>query len=460
MESPGCDRVVAGTELHGGTPWAREPMAVAPAPPDLHEYAIHISTELGAVPSPTRIHVSRRTKAWIVVVLAAALISSGCSSGGAVSSAKPPPTVPATQSASQIAVWLAGLLGIDSPKWAGKVLAGPTCTSRKNVFCPQDMATTPDGRILALASFSGETKVFDVASRRLLLHEPASISGSRIEGRMGLWLSADGRFVARGISTEDQSGNEFTTVFQIWDIATGRAILAQAPTSASPWDPIDAAGIAPNGNTLIAFEGASEADTGWYLLSPTLKERNVLATHMSYGETPGTIIYPSGKGEWLLDVGNGYAMWAPPAKPSVTVLPCNTGVVASALDYDGELYACAVGGTHADGSDTTLIWDIAKKAPLTTLADRKHAGVVTGAAFFGGGQYLAILAEPTQAYDLSGPKNLLVYSVSARPAEISVTRIPGISAGWGVQSFGRFAFAMGYSVQGGVCCLAPLSGQR
>jgi hypothetical protein len=272
---------------------------------------------------------------------------------------------------------------------------------------------------------------------------------------MGVWLSPDGRFVARGVSTEPQGGNEVTTAFQIWDIRTGRPLLNEVPTPASPWPPIDAAGIAPNDNILIAFEGS-----GWYLLSPTRKQHFVVASYTSYYQTPATIIYPPGKGDWLLDVGNGYATWTPPTTPSITTLPCNTGVPVSALDDNGQLYACAIGGTHAGGSDTMLIWNIANKAPLATLVDHKHASVVTDATFFDAGRYMAILAEPTKEMDVSGPKNLLVYSVSSHPTEMNVMRLPGVSAGWGVQSFGRFAIATGYSVLGGYCCLMALVGQR
>jgi WD40 repeat protein len=412
-----------------------------------------------AVRPPVHSRTSRGLKAWLVAGLAVALVSGGCN-GKPTASGKAQPSSSATKnSPMQMTTWLAGLLDIASPKWIDGVLSGPPCAGSHNAFCPLNIATTPDGKILALEEFSGEIKVFQVTSHRLLLHEPPAITGSQIVGRAGVWLSSNGRFVARGVSTEDAQGNESTTSFQMWDTTTGRLVLTEVPTPGSPLPPIAAAGIAPDGQILLALETTSARITDWYLLSPARKQHLVVASYTSYNETPATIIYDSRTGSWIIDVGNGYATWSPPAMPSVTVLPCNTGMSASALDGNGPLYACAFGGSHADGSDTMLVWDITKKALVAKFVDHSRAGSVMGATFFDNGRYLAVFADLThEAYD-STPKNLFTYSVSTRPTEVSVTRLPGVSAGWALQSAGNVAFAMGISVRGGYCCLKAVAGQ-
>jgi hypothetical protein len=405
-------------------------------------------------------------RVWIPTAVLAVLFASACTAGSQ-GSARAGPSTRGSQTetndlkvtARNTAVWLASLFDVQSPAWTKGVLAAEPCSGSSR-FCPDQMATTPDGKILALAGVSGETRVFNVVSRQRLLDEPAVITSSATIGRVGVWLSPDGRLVARGLSILDSKGEEKTIGFQIWDTSNGRPLLTDGPTRASAWPPIDAVGLQSRKAFVIVLQDYPGM-TSWYVLGLVGSQYKVVAAHHTWRE-PVAITYLSDQGNWLLDLGDSYATWAPPNKPSLTIVPCNSGWPVSKINIRRKLYVCAAGGSRLNGGDSALFWDITRKLPFTTLIDRQRIGHVKDLTVLDNGQSLAILASPPSEREttISGTTTLLLYSLNPHPSEDRTISLPSISAGWSVQQVGHFVVVFGDTTRGGFCCFAAFPWPR
>jgi hypothetical protein len=389
--------------------------------------------------------------------------------------------------ASQMTAWLAKLFYINSPTWMNGVIAGKPCSSDQpgHPFCPNEIATTPDGRILALIAKSGELKVWDVTKRRLLFDEPGlayklqgqgqeqrrvllneSGAAYRFLGDSAVWLSSDDRLVARAVHSDNGTDPpEVTIGFQIWDIATHRRLLTDTPAPSSPWDNLQTVGLAPNEYVLV-FQNHPFWD--WV-------KGQVKVDYRDYhsAEKPASISYLAGRAEWLLTLDGtvngmccststraGYATWAPRTRLSIVrPPPCDRWSQEVSTNGNGQLYACETGpakfSTH---SNSVLIWNVTKRVEFARLKDSRNMGSVLGFAFLNDGRSFAIMAYPrgTPGEGQVLPENLLLYSLSPHPAEDGVITLPGVSGGWGVYSIGSFAVAIGYSAvthAAGYCCL-------
>jgi hypothetical protein len=390
--------------------------------------------------------------------------------------------------ASQMTAWLAKLFGINSPTWVNGVIAGNPCSDQPgHSFCADKFTTTPDGRIIALVSESGELKVWDVAKRSLLFDEPGlayKFQGRgqeqrrvllnepgvayRFLGYSNVWLSSDGRLVARAVYSDYWTSPPAVTIaFQIWDIATHRPFLTDSPTPSSPWDNLETVGLAPNEYVLLF-----QSDSSWHWV----KGPQAGAADYSYYhsvEKPTSISYVADRTEWLLtldgtengaccytSIRTGYAIWTPRTRPSIIRLPsCDSPSQEVSTNGNGQLYACETGpakfSTHGN---SVLIWDVTKRAEFARLGDSRNLGTVVGFAFLDGGRSFAIMGyqrgTPGEGQVL--PQNLLLYSLAPHPAEDSVITVPGVSGGWGVSSIGTFAVAIGTGAHMnavGYCCL-------
>ena len=204
---------------------------------------------------------TRRRHFLITLTVVAVLFLAGCGT----STSRPKSS---GFDASQMTAWLAKLFNINSPTWMDGVLAGKPCSWDQpgHSFCPNQFTTTPDGRIIALVSESGELQVWDVAKRRLLFHEPGLAykfqglgqnqrkillnqpgGAYRFLGNSAVWLSPDGHWVARAIYSDSGTPLPYATIgFQIWDIATHLPLLTDTPTPSSPLDNLQTLGLALN----------------------------------------------------------------------------------------------------------------------------------------------------------------------------------------------------------------------
>jgi hypothetical protein len=382
--------------------------------------------------------------------------------------------------------WLAKLFGINSPTWMNGVIAGRPCIDQPgHSFCADKFTTTPDGRIIALVAESGELKVWDVAKRRLLFDEPGlayKYQGQgqnqrwmllnepratyRFLGSSAVWLSPDGRLVARAVYSDDWTSPPMVTIaFQIWDIATHRPLLTDSPTPSSPWDNLQTVGLAPNESVLV-FQNYSSWD--WVKGQAEVDYRDYHSV-----EKPRSISYVAGRAEWLLALDGtvyggfyststrpGYAIWTPRTTPSIVrPPPCDSPSQEVSINGNGQLYACETGpvklSTHGN---SVLIWDVTKRVEFARLGDSRNLGSVMGFTFLDGGRSFAIDGYPggTPGEGEVLPENLLLYSLVPHPAEDNVITLPGVSGGWGVYSIGSFAVAIGIGAAlpaVGYCCL-------
>jgi WD40 repeat protein len=426
---------------------------------------------------------TRRRHFLIALAFVIVLFSTGCGTSTSRSSAS-------GFGASQMTAWLAKLFDINSPKWISGVIAGKPCSDQPaHAFCPDKFAITPDGKILALVARSGEIKVWDVAKRRLLLDEPGlayklygqgdnqralllNEPGAAYNslGYSDVWLSPDGRLVARAVYSDYWTSPPAVTIaFQVWNIATRQPLPADAPTPYSPWDPLAIVGLAPN-ELVLVFEDYKSQDWSWDW------QRGHVEVNYHSKEKPVSISYVAGRAEWLLTLDGsygigtppGYAIWTPSARPSIIRVPCDSYSQVSTND-NGELYACATGPVKLFPyvGNSVVIWDVTKRVESARLGDSRNLSSVMGFTFLNDGRSFAILASPPFGPIGDGPERLLLYSLAPHPAEDSVITLPGVSGGWGIYSIGGFAVAIGQSTRytgTGYCCIKavmrPVSQRR
>jgi WD40 repeat protein len=394
---------------------------------------------------------ARRRHALIVLALVAALLPAGCGTTAASSSAAARPAA-SRLSASQMAVWLAGLFGINSPTWQSGVLAGPPCgVHPTHAFCAYTFATTPDGRILALASLSGEVRVWNVATRQLLLDEPG-IAGTSSIGSIGVWLSPDGRLLARAAYNAGTNNPMVIISFQVWDIATRQPLIEHGPTPSSPLPQIGDVGLAPNG-LILAYVTVRE----WQLFARSQEGYTEVATYR-IADIDQSVDYVASRAEWIVTLfGADYAVWKPPAAPVIVKVPCYRDSQVSTVNAQGDLYACATGGLAgpASSGNSALIWDVKKKAEVARLQDARHIGNMGALTFLDNGRSVAILAWPPPGNPvITGPENLLLYTLVPHPIEKIAITLPGLSGGWNIYAIGSFAVAIGQGNGNGYyCCI-------
>jgi hypothetical protein len=419
----------------------------------------------------------------ITLAVVAVLLSTACGTSASRPSAS-------GFDASQMTAWLAKLFGINSPTWMNGVIAGKPCSDQPgHSFCADKFTTTPGGRIIALVSESGELKVWDAAKRRLLFDEPGlayKLQGQglnqrwvlpnepgvayRFLGSSAVWLSSDGRLVARAVYSDgDTSPPAVTIGFQIWDVATHRPLLTDTPTPSSPWDNLQTVGLAPNEYVLV-FQN----HPFWNWVKGQVK---VGYREYHSAEWPDSISYLAGRAGWLLTLDGtkggaccytsiraGYAIWTAGTRPSIVrPPPCDPWSQEVSTNGNGQLYACETGpakfSTH---SNSVLIWNVTKRVESAKLGDSRNLGSVFGFTFSNDGRSFAVIGyrrgPPSEGQVL--PQNLLLYSLAPRPAEDSVITLPGISGGWGIYPIGSFAVAIGIGAHAnavGPCCLKAVT---
>lgn len=403
---------------------------------------------------------TRRRPFLVALALVVVFFPTGCAPSGTSSSATSSasatarPAAPAFN-ASQMTVWLASRFGINSPKWINGVLAGEPCSVHPaHAFCPYNFATTPDGKILALVSLSGEIKVWDVADRRLLLDESGVADTSSV-GSIGVWLSPDGRQVARAVYNSGINNPMVIISFQIWDIATGKPLIDNGPTSSYPWAQIGDAGLAPNGFVLVLLPPTT--GTPWYMYALSPRGYVPVATYQNT-ESEQSVSYLASRAEWLVTITGGYATWRSSTRPVITSVPCHKDSQISIINDRGDLYACATGGPEGPTGfgNSVLIWDVTKRVESARFRDSRNMGNISGATFLSNGSSLAILARPpARELETVGPENLFLYSLAPHPAEESDIALPEPSGGWSIYSIGNFAVAIGYGGESyrSYCCL-------
>jgi hypothetical protein len=353
-----------------------------------------------------------------------------------------------------MAMWLATLFGINSPRLMSGVLAGEPCSLHPtHAFCPYGFATTPDGKILALVSLSGEIRVWDVAKRQLIFDEPGIVDRSRI-GSIGVWLSPDGRLVARAVYNAGVTNPMVIISFQIWDVATRQHLINNGPTPSSPWAQIGDVGLAPNEFVLVFLPPTTGSP--WYMFARSPRGYVPVARYQNT-ESEQSVSYVASRAEWLVTITGGYATWKPSTRPVITRVPCHRDSQVAIVNDIGDLYACATGGAKGptDTGKSMLIWNVTKSVGSVIFRDSRNMGNISAATFLNSGRSLAVLAwPPANELMTPGPENLFVYSLAPHPAEDSVIHLPGVSGGWGIYSIGNFAVAIGSgSKYRSYCCL-------
>jgi WD40 repeat protein len=332
------------------------------------------------------------------------------------------------------------------------VLAGEPCNDHPaHAFCPFDFATTPDGMTLAMVSLSGEVQVWDVAGRRLLFDEPGIANRSSI-GDIVVWLSPDGRLIARAVYNSGFTKPMAIISFQIWNIVTRQPLFHHGPTRSAPAAQISDVGLAPDG-LLLTFVSLPT----WYLFAHTTTGYVKVATYRTT-ESSESVSYVASRAEWFVPLaGGGYAIWKPSTTPEIIRVPCHGQSQISVVSGNGGLYACAAGGPDgpADFGNSVLIWDITHRVEVARLKDSRNIGNAVEGTFLNNGRSLAVLALPPHGLLNSGPQNLLLYSLGPHPAEQSVITLPGIpGGGWAVHTIGRFAVVIGTGLKYHAwCCL-------
>lgn len=425
-----------------------------------HYAHVHQCSHMSHTPQWMHCRGVRRRYFLITLALVVALLPTGCEtstpspSASSSSSPIPRPAVPALN-ASQMTVWLASLFGINSPRWMSGVLAGEPCSLQpSHVFCPYDFATTPDGKIIALVSLSGEIKVWDVTQRRLLFDEPGLADTSSV-GAIGVWLSPDGRLVARAEYNSGITNPMVIISFQIWDVASHQPLINHGPTPSSPWAQLGDVGLAPNEFVLV-FLPPYPYGRPWYMFARSPSGYVRVATYQNT-EVEQSVSYVASRAEWLLTFYGGYAIWKPSTSPVIMHPPCYRDSQISIVNDIGDLYACATGGPDSPTGtgNSVLIWDATKNVKSVRFRDSRNMGNISSATFLNNGRSLAVLAfSPSNELMTVGSENLFVYSLAPRPAEESMVALPGVSGGWSVYSIGSFAVAIGFGRQyRAYCCL-------
>jgi WD40 repeat protein len=120
--------------------------------------------------------------------------------------------------------------------WQGGKETGALTGQGRKV--PQ-LAYSPDGRFLALRTAFGETKLYDIATKKLRTIDPGGFEG---DGCVA--FSPDGKVLASGGSDR---------ILHLWDVDTGKELAALTGHG----DMIRWAGFRPNGQS-VAFGGGSQ----------------------------------------------------------------------------------------------------------------------------------------------------------------------------------------------------------
>lgn len=269
--------------------------------------------------------------------------------------------------------------------------------------------------------------------------------------RRGVWLSSDGRVLARAAYNAGINNPMVIISFQMWDIATHQPLIQHGPTPSSPLPQIGDVGLAPNGLVLVFV-----TVPGWHLYARSHDGYEEVATYQSR-EYVQSIGYVASRAAWIVNFYGGYAIWKPRATPVIVNVPCHRDSQVSTVNDQGDLYACAAGGPSgpASSGNFALIWDVTRKAEFVRLEDARHIGNVAALTFLNNGRSVALLAWPGPGNPVvTGPENLLLYSLAPHPAEQSVITLPGLSGGWDIYTIGSFAVAIGQgNGVGYYCCL-------
>ncbi|MGH3287111.1 MAG: caspase, EACC1-associated type [Streptosporangiaceae bacterium] len=220
------------------------------------------------------------------------------------------------------------------------------------------VAFSPDGRLLATASYDETARLWDPATGHCL---------RTLTGHTGVVVdvafSPDGRLLAT-------AGNDETA--RLWDPATGHCLR----TLTGHTGYVQAVALSPDGRLLATASG----DTTARLWDPATGDRLCTLTGHTKGVW-GVAFSPDGRLLATAGKDKTARLWDPATGHCLRTLTGHTGVVVDvAFSPDGRLLATA-------GKDkTTRLWDPATGHCLRTLTD---TGEIWGVAFGPDGRLLA-----------------------------------------------------------------------
>lgn len=286
---------------------------------------------------------------------------------------------------------------------------------------------SPNGRTLALATWTGQVKRLDIATGEV---RKETIKPFR-NNCVGVTHSPNGRLLAYVGGSEFDQGGDLTRTAKVmlWDVTTGK-LRGDLPGHQSL---VTSAAFSPNGRTLASgsadqtirlwnttdgkpksvLKGHTDAvwtvswvndqtlvSAGWdrtirFWNASTGEELTSLTGHdgeiLSLAVSPGGRTLATGSGDWtvrLWDIGR--------KKSTATLQGHNGSVYSVAFSPDGETLA------SGSGDETVKLWDVATRKVRTTL--RGHQSGISSLAFSPDGDTLATAGrdDPVRLWKLSG----------------------------------------------------------
>ena len=252
------------------------------------------------------------------------------------------------------------------------------------------VAFSPDGKILASASWDSTIKLWNFATGKQI----SILSGHQYEVN-SVTFSPDGKTLA--------SASDDKTI-KLWNLSTGKEIFTLMSEHKSPFNSVT---FSPDGKTLASASWDSTIQL-WNLA--TGKLITTLKGHKS--EVISVAFSPDGKTLASTSDDDTIKLWNPATGELITTLKGHKSeVISVAFSPDGKTLA------STSDDETIKLWDINKRKQIFTLSEHKRR--VNSVAFSPDGKTLASGSDDNtiKLWDIATRKEM--YTLSGHESEVS-----------------------------------------